>query len=135
MKETTETKNKMNVKLYSFGYKYGMPTDVNMLWDVRFLPNPYWEKELRHNNGMDKDVSDYVIGSSEGRSFLKLLRTFVIFLVQQNIAAGKESLTFAIGCTGGRHRSVAVIEVLMDILQVLPVQLHVEHRDIDKDGE
>ncbi len=134
MSQITEKKNKLKVVLCSFGFKYGVPKDINMLWDVRFLPNPYWEEELRLKNGMDNDVSDYVVGSSEGRSFLKLLRPFILFLVQQNVSAGKDFMKLAVGCTGGRHRSVAVAEVLKDILQVLPVELHVEHGDIDKDS-
>ncbi len=134
MSDTTEKENRIDVTLCSFGFKYGMPTDINMLWDVRFLPNPFWEEKLRPKTGMDKEISDYVIGSSEGRAFLKLLKTFLIFIVQENITAGKKEIKLAVGCTGGRHRSVAVTEVLKDVLLVLPVQLKVEHRDIEKDG-
>ncbi len=133
MSDTTENKETMEVTICSFGFKYGIPVDINMLWDVRFLPNPYWEEELRPKNGTEQDVSDYVIGSSEGRAFLKLLKTFVIFIVQQNIAAGKEEITLAVGCTGGRHRSVAVAEVVKDVLDLLPVTVIIEHRDIEKD--
>ncbi len=133
MSDTTENLEKMEVTLCSFGYKYGIPSDINMLWDVRFLPNPYWEEELRPKNGTEQDVSDYVIGSSEGRAFLKLLKTFVIFIIQQNIAAGKKEITLAVGCTGGRHRSVAVAEVVKDVVNLLPVNVIIEHRDIEKD--
>lgn len=124
---------KMKVTLVSFGFKYGTPDDVNYVWDVRFLPNPYWEDELRSKTGLDSDVSDYVVGSSEGHNFLKLLKPMLYYLIQQNKATDKEELVLAVGCTGGRHRSVAVIEVVSDLLQILNVDLKVEHRDIDKE--
>ncbi len=126
-------KAKMKVKLISFGYKHGAPQDANYVWDVRFLPNPYWEEELRPKTGLDNEVSDYVVGSTEGHDFLKLLKPMLYYLVQQNIAADKEDLLLAVGCTGGRHRSVAVIDVIGDMLQMLNVELQVEHRDIEKD--
>jgi UPF0042 nucleotide-binding protein len=121
---------KMKVKLISFGFKYGVPQDLHYLWDVRCLPNPYWVDELRPGTGLDHDVSEYVIGSAAGRDFIKLLKPLLIYLVQQNKAAEKKELTMAVGCTGGRHRSVAIVEVLCDILKVLPVDLQCEHRDI-----
>ncbi len=128
---TKETK--LNVTLISFGFKYDPPKDANYLWDVRFLPNPYWDEALRPQTGLKHEVSDYVIGSAEGQSFIKLIKPLLFFLVQQNIAAEKKHLNLAIGCTGGRHRSVAVAEVIKDLLQVLPVNLQSDHRDIDKD--
>ncbi len=133
MSDTLKDDGKPKVTLSSFGYKYGIPADSNTVWDVRFLPNPYWEEELRQMTGLEKDISDYVVGSSEGRSFLKLLKTMVIFMVQQNISAGKKEIQLAVGCTGGRHRSVAIAEVLKDLLMMLPVELKVNHRDIEKD--
>ena len=123
----------MTVILSSFGFKYGVPISSTLLLDVRFLPNPYWEEELREKTGMEKEVSEYVISSPEGRAFLKLLKKFILFMVQQNIAAGREDMEFAVGCTGGRHRSVAIAEVLKDVLLTLPVELSVIHRDIEKD--
>lgn len=133
MSDITEQSKKLEVSLYSFGFKYGVPSDVTMLWDVRFLPNPYWQEELRARTGLDKDVSDFVIGSSAGRSFSKLLKNMLIFIIQQNIIAGKEELKLAVGCTGGRHRSVAVVEVIQDVMMMLPVSLKITHRDIEKD--
>ncbi len=127
-------KTKLHVELISFGFKYAPPEDANYLWDVRFLPNPYWDKELRPKTGVEHEVSDYVIGSAEGQSFIKLIKPLLLFLVQQSIAAKKEELKFAIGCTGGRHRSVAVVEVLKDLLRMMPVTLHSSHRDIGKDS-
>lgn len=130
MTETT----KLNVKLSSFGFKYGSPGGSNFLWDVRFLPNPYWVEELRSQTGLEHEVSDFVLGSAEGQNFLKLVKPLLLFVVQQNIAAGKNNLNLAIGCTGGRHRSVAVVEVLCDLLRIMPVELQCDHRDIGKDA-
>ncbi len=125
--------NTMKIKLISFGYKYGSPENVNYLWDVRFLPNPYWVDELRSKTGCDHDVSEYVIGSDEGHGFIKQLRPFLLYLVQQNKVAEKEELVLAIGCTGGRHRSVAVTEVLYDILKTMSYNLEMVHRDIRRE--
>ncbi len=122
---------KMRIKLISFGFKYGAPEDVNYLWDVRCLPNPHWVDELRPGTGRDHEVSEYVVGSAAGRDFLKYVKPMLIFLVQQNRAAGKKELVIAVGCTGGRHRSVAIVEELCDVLKDLEVDLRCEHRDID----
>lgn len=127
-------RTKLSVKLSSFGFKYGQPEGMNYLWDVRFLPNPYWVGELRPKTGLEHDVSDYVIGSAEGQNFIKLIKPLLLFLAQQNSAAGKKELKLAVGCTGGRHRSVAVVEVLKDLLQMMPVELQCDHRDIAKDA-
>jgi len=125
--------NRMKIKLMSFGFKYGSPDNVNYLWDVRFLPNPYWVDELRSKTGCDHDVSEYVIGSIEGHGFIKQLRPFLLYLIQQNKMAEKDDLAIAIGCTGGRHRSVAVTEVLHDILKTMSYELEIEHRDIERE--
>jgi UPF0042 nucleotide-binding protein len=127
-------KTKLNVRLISFGYKYGQPVDANVLFDVRFLPNPYWVEELRTQTGLDREVSDYVISSAEARNFLKLVKPLLLFLVQQYSAAAKKELVIAIGCTGGRHRSVAIVEVLMDLFRVMPVMLDCDHHDIANDS-
>lgn len=124
----------MKVKVMSFGFKYGMPEEMNFLWDVRCLPNPHWVEELRPKTGLVEEISDYVLASEEGRRFLQLLQPLALFLVEQNIAAGKKALVMAVGCTGGRHRSVAVVEALKKTLQPLPVELQWLHRDIEKDA-
>ena len=98
------------IDLYSFGFKYGYPVEVNMVWDVRFLPNPYWVAELRPQTGKVKEVAEYVLGSEAGRSFLGHLQPLLQCIVEQNINVGKKNLRIAIGCTGGRHRSVAITE-------------------------
>lgn len=125
----------LRVVLYSFGFKYGDPVDVNLVWDVRFLPNPYWVVELRPKTGRVKEVADYVLQSAEAQTFFRLLLPLLAFLVEQNSAAGKKTIRIAIGCTGGRHRSVAVTEKIAVFLANLPVQLTVFHRDIARDGD
>lgn len=125
----------LRVVLYSFGFKYGVPIDVNMIWDVRFLPNPYWDALLRPKTGKVKEVAEYVLHSSEGQSFLLHLEPLLQFLIEQNSAVGKQTLRIAIGCTGGRHRSVAVSEKIADFLSKFPIELTVFHRDIERDGK
>ncbi len=129
-----KSKDVLEVVLFSFGFKYGAPVDVNVIWDVRFLPNPYWVEELRPQTGRVDKVATYVLESDEGRGFLTLLKPMITFLIEQNSAAGKKSLDIGIGCTGGRHRSVAVTEALADFLDRLSIEHTVYHRDIERDG-
>ena len=124
----------MKVTLISFGFKYGVPKELTFLWDVRSLPNPHWVDELRPKTGLDQEISRYVLASEEGSRFLKLLQPLVLFLVEQNIVAGKKTMVMGVGCTGGRHRSVAIVEALGKTLKPLPVELQWLHRDIDKDA-
>ncbi|MEE4242393.1 MAG: RNase adapter RapZ [Desulfopila sp.] len=130
MNQTT----KMKVTLLSFGFKHGTPENLNYLWDVRCLPNPYWVEELRPRTGLDHEVSEYVLGSAPGREFVTLLKPFLFYLVQQHISMDKKELVMAVGCTGGRHRSVAVVEVLCDILKMLPLEMHCLHRDVEREA-
>ncbi|MDR3630176.1 MAG: RNase adapter RapZ [Desulfocapsaceae bacterium] len=123
----------LHVILFSFGFKFGIPEDVNLLWDVRFLPNPYWVEALRARTGQEPDVADYAVGGSVGQEFLRLVEPLLIFLVEKNIQAGKDELRLAVGCTGGKHRSVAVVEALGLILGRQSVELTVFHRDIEKE--
>jgi UPF0042 nucleotide-binding protein len=129
-----KSKEVLEVVLFSFGFKYGAPVDVNMIWDVRFLPNPYWVEELRPETGRVDKVAAYVLESDEGRGFLSLLKPMTTFLIEQNSAAEKKSLHIGIGCTGGRHRSVAVTEALADFLDRLSIEHTIYHRDIGRDG-
>ena len=126
-------KKATKIKVLSFGYKYGIPENLNYLYDVRFLPNPYWIEELRPKTGRDHEVSDFVIGSDAGHGFLTQLKPFLLYIVQQNIIAGNDELVLAVGCTGGRHRSVAVAEVISDLLATTSAEVSCEHRDIDRD--
>lgn len=125
----------LKIVLYSFGFKYGTPVDANMVWDVRFLPNPYWVPELRPKTGKVPVVADYVLESNEGVSFFHYLEPLLQFLVEQNNAAGKKTIRIAIGCTGGRHRSVAVTESIAIFLTKFPLDLTVFHRDIERDSQ
>ena len=123
----------LKILLFSFGFKHGVPVDANMLFDVRFLPNPYWQEDLRPKSGLQEQVSTYVVDSDQGTEFLKLLEPLLL-----NIAGGMDSkrdLRIGIGCTGGRHRSVAVVEALARKLSADPdFQVRAFHRDIDKNG-
>jgi RNase adapter protein RapZ len=116
----------------SFGYKYGIPHDTDMILDVRFLPNPYFVNELRPKTGLDMEVRNYVLGNQETRSFLDRLYALLEFTLPLYEREGKSSLTLALGCTGGRHRSVVLVEELKKRLGGGNFRIHVKHRDIDK---
>lgn len=122
--------NDLEVTLFSFGFKYGAPVDANIVWDVRFLPNPYWEESLRHLTGKDESIKEYVLQSRSGEEFLKLLVPLLRFVLRENRSADKKELKLGIGCTGGHHRSVAVVEYLCELLAREGVPVRVEHRDI-----
>lgn len=126
-------KEQLRVILFSFGFKYGAPADSNFVWDVRFLPNPYWQEELRPKTGKEEEVAAYVLNSTSGKTFFHHLLPLLQYLVEQNSETGKQTLRIGIGCTGGRHRSVAVTEKLASFLSELSVQLTVFHRDIERD--
>lgn len=96
------------VSLVSFGYKYGVPSDLDLLMDVRFLPNPYYEPELKELTGRDERVREYVMNSEVSREFLKRFADFLLFLLPEYIKEGKHHLAVGIGCTGGQHRSVTI---------------------------
>lgn len=124
----------LHIVLFSFGFKYGTPVDVNYLMDMRFLPNPYWVEELKEKTGKDTGVADYVLQSEAGKATVVQLTSYFDFIIAQNQAAGKKTLRIGIGCTGGRHRSVAITENLAQHFLDEAVTLRVFHRDIDKDG-
>jgi RNase adapter protein RapZ len=128
-----DSTSQLRVILFSFGFKYGIPVDINQLFDVRFLPNPYWIPELRPKNGKEPDVADYVLTSEAGLAFWQHLQPLLLFLVKCHAASDKKTLRIAIGCTGGRHRSVAVTEKIAALLHTQPLQLTVFHRDITRD--
>ncbi len=125
------TPQKMTLFLVSFGYKYGIPHDTDMILDVRFLPNPYFSEELKTKNGLQPDVEDFVLKRDETHGFLDRLYSLLEFTLPRYEREGKSSLTLALGCTGGRHRSVVLVEELKKRLGGrFPV--HVKHRDIEK---
>ncbi len=123
---------KMNLFLTSFGYKYGIPHDTDMILDVRFLPNPFFVDELRAKNGLDAAVEEFVLKREETHTFLDRLYALLEFALPQYEREGKSSLTLALGCTGGRHRSVVLAEELRKRLDQGRFRIHVKHRDIDK---
>jgi len=122
----------MKIVLFSFGFKHGYP-EADLVWDVRFLPNPYWEPELRPRTGLEAEVAAYVLANGTGERFLALLEPMLLFTLDQHAGRGRESLTLALGCTGGRHRSVAVVEHLRTMLTTKGYCPEVDHRDIDKE--
>ncbi|MCB2216406.1 RapZ C-terminal domain-containing protein [Desulfofustis glycolicus] len=128
-----EAGSRMRLILYSFGFKYGVPIDATIVWDVRFLPNPYWQDELRPLSGLQSPVFDYVVASDRGKTFLHLFKPLLQFLVEAGESSGKRSLRLAVGCTGGRHRSVAIVEELHRFLLSLGHAVTVFHRDLNRD--
>lgn len=124
--------SRFTIAIVSFGFKHGLPTDSDLVFDVRFLPNPQYVETLRPFDGRRPEVADYVLKSSLTRAFLRRLVSFLEFLVPNFISEGKTQLVIAIGCTGGRHRSVAIAERLAAILRAKHHTVLVEHRDIHK---
>lgn len=120
------------VNLVSFGFRHGTPSAVELLFDVRFLPNPYFEETLRTGTGRDQAVADYVLKSERGESFFERLDQFVEYLLPFYDEEGKAYVTIGIGCTGGRHRSVAIAEAIGDRLQKLGREVTVTHRDVER---
>ena len=120
------------VTLVSFGFRYGTPQAVELLFDVRFLPNPYFDAQLRERSGSDREVSDYVLENSRGEAFFERLRGWLDFLLPLYEAEGKAYITIGFGCTGGRHRSVAVVEALAKTLRESGREVNVDHRDSEK---
>lgn len=117
-------------RLVSFGFKYGLPQDADLVFDLRFLPNPFFVPEMRDRTGLEKDVFDYVVRTVEGQDLLADLERMLVKLLPRYAAEGKAYLTIAIGCTGGRHRSVAMVEALAAALSSWP--LAVTHRDVNR---
>jgi RNase adapter protein RapZ len=122
----------MQTSVVSFGFKHGVPVDVDMLFDVRFLPNPFWVDTLRDQSGLDPDVREYVLGNDLSEKFLTHLDGLFELLLPAYVEEGKSYLTIAIGCTGGRHRSVALSEELGRRLRAHGTQVRVQHRDIGR---
>jgi UPF0042 nucleotide-binding protein len=116
----------------SFGYKYGIPHDTDMILDVRFLPNPYFVNELRGKTGLDPEVKGFVLSDQETHSFLDRLYALLEFTLPLYEREGKSTLTLALGCTGGRHRSVVLVEELQNRFGGGDFRVHVKHRDIEK---
>jgi UPF0042 nucleotide-binding protein len=122
----------LQVSLISFGYKYGSPRDADLVLDVRFLPNPHWIDELRPLPGTDDRVRTYVKGQQTYREFMRRLRSLLGFMVPGFVAEGKSYLTIAVGCTGGRHRSVVIVDELANFFRDKGMPATVDHRDLDR---
>ena len=121
------------VTILSFGFKYGIPADADLVFDVRFLPNPYYDPELRPLTGNDPAIQQYVTRSGDARIFLDKLEDMLGFLIPHYIDEGKYHLVVGIGCTGGKHRSVTIANGIYKRLKNLPYSVRIEHRDIEND--
>ena len=122
----------LDVTVMSFGFKYGIPLEADMVLDARFLPNPYYVDTLRSKTGLDSEVSDYVLQSPVSREFLQHIQRLIAFLLPQYVEEGKSSFTIAVGCTGGRHRSVAVAAALAEMVRTLGHSAELVNRDMEK---
>ena len=125
-------KREIDVTVMSFGYKHGIPLDADLVFDVRFLPNPFYVEELRPLCGLDRPVSDFVFSYPQTRMFMQKVEELIDFLLPYYIEEGKLGLTIAIGCTGGRHRSVAIAAELNKYLNVKGIGAVSVHRDMER---
>ena len=132
--ENKEYKN-LYISVLSFGFKYGIPPDSDLVFDVRFLPNPYYIEDLRPQSGNDREVREYVMNNEKAIEFLDKMTELVEFLIPNYVQEGKTQLVIAIGCTGGKHRSVTLANELFEALSKNEnYGIRVEHRDIGKDA-
>lgn len=127
-----DERNTMAVNVVSFGFKHGLPGDVDLVFDLRFLPNPHWVEELRPYTGLDEPVRSYVLGNPDAKAFLDKVDDLLAMLLPAYVKEGKSYLSIAVGCTGGQHRSVAIGEELGRLLGGRGFPANVRHRDIDK---
>lgn len=131
--EEGQLETKLIITILSFGFKYGIPMDSDLVFDVRFLPNPYYIDELKHFSGIDKEVRDYVLKFKEANIFLNKLKDLLEFLIPYYIKEGKRQLIISIGCTGGRHRSVTIANSIYEMLKAKNLNVSISHRDINED--
>ena len=125
-----EMSSELNLHIQSFGYKYGVPLDTDLMFDVRFIPNPYYIENLKNKTGYDKEVSDYVMSHKESQDFYFKLKDFIEFLLPQYIKEGKKHLTVSIGCSGGQHRSVTFANKLAkDLEKDGNLNIYLSHRE------
>ncbi|MGB9793449.1 RNase adapter RapZ [Caldisericum exile] len=130
----TLTKEKaLHITIITFGYKYGVPLQSDLVFDLRFIPNPFYEEELTLKSGLNKEVQDFVLSFDETKEFLNKLMDFLLFLIPYYIKEGKSYLTISLGCTGGHHRSVAVGEILSLKLKEKGFNVSVVHRDLENE--
>ena len=124
----------LNINIISFGFKYGIPIESDLVLDVRFIPNPYYVESMKKLTGRNETVKNYVLKMSETIEFLDRIGSLLEFLIPNYIKEGKSQLVIGIGCTGGRHRSVVISEAINKVLNDMSYITTVEHRDIEKDG-
>ena len=129
-----EEKGGMTVSVTSFGFKYGLPLEADLVFDVRFMPNPFYIEELRPQTGLDQAVSDYVFSFQQTQGYLKRLEDLLTFSLPLYAEEGKTSLVIAVGCTGGHHRSVAVTHALAEFISGQGYQVTENHRDMNRGG-
>jgi UPF0042 nucleotide-binding protein len=130
----SETRPDLNVVIESFGFKHGLPTDADIVADVRFLPNPFWTEALRHENGLNPDVAAYVLGQPDVERYLTGLVMMIESTLGGYVRENKRHATIAIGCTGGKHRSVAIAEELAKRIGSNPsIAVSRKHRDIGRE--
>ena len=129
----SESGENINIHVMAFGFKYGAPLDADLVFDVRCFPNPFYIEELKSKTGNDKVVRDYVMQFDESKAFMDKLKDMMRFLIPLYIKEGKTSLTIAIGCTGGKHRSVTMTNLLGEYLQALGYNANCVYRDVGKE--
>ena len=122
----------MAVSVTSFGFKYGLPLEADLVLDVRFMPNPFYIEELRHQSGLDKPVADYVFSFQQTHDFLQKVEDLLAFTLPLYAEEGKTGLVIAVGCTGGHHRSVAIAHALTEFIRQKGYQVMEHHRDMDR---
>lgn len=132
--DTKGEKGGMTVSVTSFGFKYGLPLEADLVFDVRFMPNPFYIEDLRPQTGLDSAVADYVFSFPQTGEFLKKLEDLLAFTLPLYAEEGKTSLSIAVGCTGGHHRSVAVTHALTEYIRGLGYQVSENHRDMSRGG-
>ena len=132
--DTKGEKGGMTVSVTSFGFKYGLPLEADLVFDVRFMPNPFYIEDLRPQTGLDSAVADYVFSFPQTGAFLKKLEDLLAFTLPLYAEEGKTSLSIAVGCTGGHHRSVAVTHALTEYIRSLGYQVSENHRDMSRGG-
>jgi UPF0042 nucleotide-binding protein len=128
----TESAAVLPIRLQSFGFSFGVPPESDLVMDVRFLPNPHFDANLRPLTGRDKDVQDFVVSSPSAQDFLRYFGELLGFLLPQYQREGKSYLTVSVGCTGGRHRSVAIVEALRDLVTGDGIVQEIFHRDVSR---
>lgn len=126
-----ERTHSLKVHLISFGFKYGTPSEADMVFDLRFLPNPFFIPELKPMSGLDEPVADFLLQSEPGMSFVEKLKDFLVYLLPLFESEGRYRTTIAIGCTGGRHRSVAVTQAIAEALKEHDFPITTEHRHLE----